>query len=144
MILNPNTFYNPTIEVRIIGFMSQYASSLETIHIVLSIWDLTDVYNRHASVTMVSVLENTSYPVHFHLLYDEERSKVNPKLADTNRSRHYELVDKYGAEVDFYHVSVPDSVKSHLLKFTQMVHYFAFIFLIYSNNTKKSSIWTQT
>lgn len=98
--------------------MSQYASSLETIHIVLSIWDLTDVYNRHASVTMVSILVSTSHPVHFHLLYDEERSKVNPKLAERNKSRYHELVDKYGAEVDFYHVSVPYSVKK--LPFVQV------------------------
>ncbi len=87
------------------------STSSETIHVVLSIWDLTDTYNRHVGVTMVSVLENTSHSVHFHLLYDEERSKVNPKLAERNRSRYHELADKYGVEVDFYHVSVPDSVK---------------------------------
>lgn len=83
-----------------------------TIHIVLSIWDLADTYNRHASVTMVSILENTKSSVHFHLLYDKQRSEINKELSKINYNKYLELKEKYNTKIDFNNVSVPESVKN--------------------------------
>ena len=89
----------------------------ETVHVVLSIWDLTDTYNRHASVTMISILENTQRPVCFHLLYDKRESDKDLECAERNRQRYLEIGKKYNSEILFHHVEVPESaLKNKLLK----------------------------
>ena len=87
----------------------------EKIHIALSIWDLTDTYNRHASVTMISILENTNSAVCFHLLYDKRNSDTNPALADKNMQRYLEIGTKYNADILFHHVEVPRSALQNKL-----------------------------
>lgn len=82
------------------------------IHVALAIWDLTDSYNRHASVTMVSLLEHTKSPIVFYLLYDERRSNVNPELAQRNKNRYDEIKRRYNTEIIYSHVAIPDWVKT--------------------------------
>ena len=80
----------------------------EVIHIALSIWDLTDTYNRHAGVAMVSILENTKNPVHFHLLYDRERSNHDMECARENYFHYKSLEEKYDTKITFHHTDIPD------------------------------------
>lgn len=82
------------------------------IHIALAIWDLTDSYNRHASVTMVSLLEHTKSPIVFYLLYDERRSNVNPELAQRNKNRYDEIKRRYNTEIIYSHVETSEWMKT--------------------------------
>lgn len=77
------------------------------IQIVLAIWDLADVYNRYAAVTIVSLLENTSSSIEFHLLYDELKNNARPAWSE-NRQKYHEIEKKYGTKIIFHHVSVPE------------------------------------
>lgn len=77
------------------------------IQVALAIWDLADVYNRYAAVTIVSLLENTSSPVEFHLLYDELKNSTCPAWSE-NRQKYHEIEQKYGTKITFHHVFVPE------------------------------------
>lgn len=52
----------------------------EIINIVLAPWNLSDEYNRHCGVTMVSILENSNSIIAFHILYDEHISNNNATI----------------------------------------------------------------
>ena len=81
------------------------------IHVALSPWDLTDDYNRHAGVTLLSLLEHSSLPVTAHLLYDANLSKGKEKEEAYNKSCYQKIADKYGCELHFHHVDVPEWVR---------------------------------
>lgn len=78
------------------------------IHVALSPWDLTDDYNRHAGVTLLSLLEHSSLPVTAHLLYDANLSKGKEKEEAYNKSCYQEIADRYGCELHFHHVELPE------------------------------------
>ena len=81
------------------------------IHIALSPWDLTDDYNRHAGVTLLSLLENSSLPVTAHLLYDANLSKGKEAEEAYNKSCYQKIADRYDCELLFHHVDVPEWTK---------------------------------
>lgn len=76
------------------------------IHISLSVWDLADEYNRHAAVTILSVLSNCNQErkVVIHLLYDEHFSNRDQKATSINKERYYQLIQNYNAEIIFHHI----------------------------------------
>lgn len=80
------------------------------IHIALAIWDLTDDYNRHACVTMVSILENTNNKVIFHLLYDNKLSEKSIIKTKLNIEIYAKIEEKYGIEILYHHIDLPDWV----------------------------------
>lgn len=82
------------------------------IHVALSPWDLTDDYNRHAGVTLLSLLENSSLPVTAHLLYDANLSKGKEAEEAYNKSCYQKIADRYGCELYFHHVEVPEWTKN--------------------------------
>lgn len=82
------------------------------IHVALSPWDLTDDYNRHAGVTLLSLLEHSSLPVTAHLLYDANLSKGKEKEEAYNKSCYQKIADKYRCELHFHHVEVPEWTKN--------------------------------
>ncbi|MDV0443860.1 glycosyltransferase family 8 protein [Methanorbis rubei] len=95
---------------------------MDTVHIVLSPWDLSDDYNRHAGTTLVSILDNCSRHVAVHLLYEEKFSVLNPDNTAANIRKYYELGQKYGAEILFHSVVLPewvnDITRENLQQFT--------------------------
>ena len=82
------------------------------IHVALSPWDLTDDYNRHAGVTLLSLLEHSSLPVTAHLLYDANLSKGKEAEEAYNKSCYQKIADRYGCELHFHHVEVPKWTKN--------------------------------
>lgn len=73
----------------------------ETMHICLAIHDGTGKYTKYAAVTMLSLLENTRRPVHFHILCDDSIGKdQKAKLGD--------MLHLYPAEVTYHLVDVSD------------------------------------
>lgn len=82
------------------------------IHIALSPWDLTDDYNRHAGATLVSILEHCSEPVVAHLLYDEKLCIGKEKETEYNKSCYQKIADKYGCELQYHHVEIPEWVNN--------------------------------
>lgn len=84
----------------------------ERIHIALSPWDLTDDYNRHAGVTMLSALEHCSYPATIHLLYDAKLSVGKEKEEAYNKSCYQKIADRYECELQFHHIDLPEWVSN--------------------------------
>lgn len=82
-----------------------------TIHIALSPWDLTDDYNRHAGVTLLSVLDHCSSPVVAHLLYDAKLSVGKEKDEAHNKECYQKIADRYNCELCYHHVDLPYWVK---------------------------------
>ena len=78
----------------------------DTIHVALSIWDLADEYNRHAAVTILSLLEHCDKRRHIavHLLYDAILSAQNQDETVKNMNRYRELISGYNAELIFNHI----------------------------------------
>lgn len=91
----------------------------DKIDVVIVRWDLSDDYNRHTAATMVSVLENCSKPVVFHILHEEKNSFVNREKAEENIMKYYELIQDTEAEILFHNVILPEWVNAqniHILK----------------------------
>jgi len=80
----------------------------EIIHLVLSIWDLTDKYNRHAAVTLTSFLEHTKRPVTIHLLHDDRNYSKDISTGNENILKYKYIADKYGAKVSYHSIYLPD------------------------------------
>lgn len=80
------------------------------VHIALSPWDLTDDYNRHAGVTMLSALDHCSYPAVVHLLYDANLSLGKEKEEAYNKACYQKIADRYGCELHYHHVNLPEWV----------------------------------
>ncbi len=72
------------------------------VHVAMSIWDPHGKYSRHGGATMVSIMEHTNAKVCFHILHDET-------LTDVNREKFTKTADKYGHQVKFITVSIPDA-----------------------------------
>jgi len=82
----------------------------ERIHIALSPWDLTDDYNRHAGVTMLSVLDHCASPVTIHLLYDANLSVGKEREEAYNKSCYQKIAEQYDSKIEYHHVSLPSWV----------------------------------
>ena len=78
------------------------------VHIALSPWDLTDDYNRHAGVTVLSALNHCSRPTTIHLLYDSNLSKGKEKEEEYNKKCYQEIADRYGCDIQYHHVDLPN------------------------------------
>lgn len=87
--------------------MSQTTNSSKVVHLVLTPWNLSDDYNRHAGATLLSLLENSSLPVIVHLLYDANESSGNENGELYNRKCYQKIADIYGCEVIFHNVEMP-------------------------------------
>ena len=77
------------------------------LHLVISPWDLTDDYNRHAGALLISFLENCSVPVNIHLLYDEALSIGKQNVENINKIYFERIAERYNSHVHFHHVELP-------------------------------------
>lgn len=82
----------------------------ERVHLAISPWDLTDDYNRHAGVTLLSFLDHCSLPVTAHILYDEKLSVGKEAGVKFNKQCYQEIADRYGCELVYHHVELPEWV----------------------------------
>ena len=72
--------------------------SIETIHVILAVYDPSGTYSEHAGAVMVSIFEHTNNPVHIHILHDNT-------LTGLNRSRLAETAEAFAQKVEFHDVS---------------------------------------
>lgn len=77
------------------------------IPVAINRWDLADEYNRHAAATMVSIMENCSKPIEFHILYGDTQCENKLQNIDENINKYKNLVLRYGSEVHFHRVILP-------------------------------------
>ena len=84
----------------------------ERVHLAISPWDLTDDYNRHAGVTLLSFLDHCSLPVTAHILYDEKLSVGKEAGVKFNKQCYQEIADRYGCKLVYHHVELPEWVNS--------------------------------
>lgn len=70
----------------------------DTVHIVMSINDITGTYCRNMGVTILSILLNTDSMLCIHVLHDET-------LTEENKKKLENLVNKYNQKINFYLVS---------------------------------------
>lgn len=82
------------------------------IHVALSPWNLTDDYNRHAGVTILSILEHCSQPVTIHLLYDANLSIGKRDCEKYNKSCYQKIADKFGCQLQYHHVELPEWINT--------------------------------
>ena len=82
----------------------------QPVHLALTPWNLTDDYNRHGGVTLLSFLDNCSSKVVAHLLYDPTLS-IN-KLAEEqhNKSCYLEIAKRYDCEIVFHEITLPNEI----------------------------------
>lgn len=85
-------------------------SCSRTIHLALSPWDLTDDYNRHAGVTLLSFLDHCSEDteVIVHLLYDAKLSIGKEQETEYNKYCYQKIAEQYNSTVIFHHVELPE------------------------------------
>ncbi|HJJ47822.1 MAG TPA: glycosyltransferase family 8 protein [Methanocorpusculum sp.] len=83
-----------------------------SLHIALSPWDLTDDYNRHAAVTLLSLLEHCSVPVTVHLLFEKSLSKGKEAEEERTILRYKKIADKYNCSIHYHPVTLPEWVNS--------------------------------
>lgn len=76
--------------------------------VVLSLYDLTDPYIRHAAATIVSIASNTNNHIRIHLLYDKKESAKDQDLCERNKRRFESLENKYNISLYFHEVRVPE------------------------------------
>jgi len=83
----------------------------ERIHVTLSPWDLSDDYNRHAGVTLLSFLEHCNgEKVIVHLLYEKRLNTKNPVNVTENKVKYAEIAKQYGAEILYHNVNIPEEI----------------------------------
>ena len=85
-------------------------SSRHTVHLALTPWDLTDDYNRHGGVTLLSFLDNCSLPVVAHLLYDPSLSIGKQYEEQYNKRFYIEIAERYNCEIIFHPIVIPDDI----------------------------------
>ena len=73
-------------------------------------WDLTDDYNRHAGVTLLSFLDHCSRDTHVvaHLLYDAKLSIGKEQDTEYNKSCYRKIAEQYNGTVIFHSVELPE------------------------------------
>lgn len=93
----------------------QLPSSYQSIiHLALSPWDLTDDYNRHAGVTLLSFLDhcNKDTQVIVHLLYDAKLSIGKEQETEYNKSCYQKIAEQYNCSVFFHPIELPEWLNS--------------------------------
>lgn len=85
-------------------------SYMNTIHLALSPWDLSDDYNRHAGVTLLSFLDHCNKNTHVvaHLLYDNKLSIGKEQETEYNKSCYQKIAEQYNSRVIFHPVELPE------------------------------------
>ena len=100
---------------------------IEKIHVALIRTNLSDDYNRHTATTMMSVLDNCSLPVVFHILHEEKNSFLNKPEADNNIDKFHKMVVKHNSEVIFHNVVIPEWINYNnipsMKRFTTAIFY---------------------
>lgn len=84
---------------------------MKKIPVTINRWNLADDYNRHAAAAMVSMMENSSKPIEFHLLHEEDASTHHLNDARENIQKYQELVSKYNSDIYFHNISLSDELK---------------------------------
>ena len=79
----------------------------ESVYIALNHADLTDDYNRHGGVVLLSFLEHCSLPSNIYVLYDKNLSNGKEKEEQENIQRYYEITSKYDCRIEFIHCDLP-------------------------------------
>jgi len=74
---------------------------MRAIDICMAIHDARGTYSKYAGVAMLSLLEHTDSPVHFHILTDGT-------ISEQNRSNLQQVVKPFDADVTFYLVDLSD------------------------------------
>lgn len=71
----------------------------QELQICMAIHDVRGTYSKYAGITMLSLLEHTGHPVHFHILHDMT-------LSEDNREKLQKNVAGRNASISFYPVDV--------------------------------------
>ena len=90
---------------------SQTQKTVPQIHIALSPWNLTDDYNRHVGVTLISALEHCSLPVTVHLLYDKKLSLGKEDEEAYNKTCYQKISERYNCKIEYHHTELPSWVE---------------------------------
>lgn len=64
---------------------------------------LDEDYNRHTAVTMISVMENCSKTVHFHIIY--RYPKIIPPIG-----LYDDILSKFGGKISFHHCELDNDI----------------------------------
>lgn len=83
------------------------------VHVAIIRSDLSDEYNRHTGATMMSVMDNCSVPVVFHLIHEKKNSDENPEKRDFNIKRFEDLVEMGGGKIYFHNVTLPEWINEN-------------------------------
>jgi lipopolysaccharide biosynthesis glycosyltransferase len=73
-------------------------NELDTIHVVLAVYDPMGTYSRHGGVVMASIFERTKSRVCIHILHDRTLTERNSALLT-------ETAESYGQRVEFHDVT---------------------------------------
>ena len=82
----------------------------DRVHVVLSQWDLSSDYTRHAGATILSLLVNCSLPVTVHIFHSEQQALKNPEEYHKNVQRYVEIIEKYSGELQLHDIIIPSWV----------------------------------
>lgn len=82
----------------------------QAVHVAFGRSNLTDEYNRHMAVAMVSCIKNCSLPIVIHLFYDDVCSSENIQILDENISYLSDLITGIGAKILFHPINCPDFI----------------------------------
>lgn len=96
-------------------YYERETTSITEIHLALSPWDLTDNYNRHAGVTLLSFLEHCpkDSKITAHILYDKRLCIGKENDTEYNKQCYHDIADIYGCELIYHHVELPESLKDY-------------------------------
>lgn len=82
----------------------------DRVHVVLSQWDLSSDYTRHAGATILSLLVNCSLPVTVHIFHSEQQAMKNPAEYHKNVQRYVEIIEKYSGDLELHDIVIPSWV----------------------------------
>jgi lipopolysaccharide biosynthesis glycosyltransferase len=82
----------------------------DSIHLVLTVGDLSDDYNQHAGVTFLSFLDHCKSKVVLHIIHDDKYSIQNPDKCAINKLYFEKIAEKYGAVVSYSHFEIPSII----------------------------------
>ena len=61
-----------------------YQCDVDVVHVAIIRYNLADSYNRHTAAAMVSMMENCSRPIVFHIVHEDRISFKDKKSAEQN------------------------------------------------------------
>lgn len=82
------------------------------IHVAISPWDLTDDYNRHAGVTLLSFLDHCpNCKVTAHILYDAKLSHGKEQKEEKNKACYQKIADRYTCDIKYHPITPPNWIE---------------------------------